>query len=49
MGENLGNIYTGSLYSGLCSLLCDDECDLRVIIKWIRWVKILVVFRIKGW
>ncbi|EAR84420.2 hydroxymethylglutaryl-CoA synthase (macronuclear) [Tetrahymena thermophila SB210] len=29
MGENLGNIYTGSLYAGLCSLISDDNIDLR--------------------
>lgn len=30
MGENLGNIYTGSLYAGLCSLICNETIDLRV-------------------
>lgn len=28
LGERLGNIYTGSLYSGLISLICNDSIDL---------------------
>mmetsp|Transcript_6786 Transcript_6786/g.10925 ORF Transcript_6786/g.10925 Transcript_6786/m.10925 type:complete len:215 (+) Transcript_6786:422-1066(+) len=28
LAKQLGNIYTGSLYNGLLSLLCDDEVDL---------------------
>ena len=28
LAKMLGNIYTGSLYNGLVSLLCDDTIDL---------------------
>jgi hydroxymethylglutaryl-CoA synthase len=28
LAKNLGNIYTGSLYNGLLSLICDDTIDL---------------------
>lgn len=28
LAKNLGNIYTGSLYNGLISLLCDDSIDM---------------------
>jgi len=28
LAKNLGNIYTGSLYNGLISLICDDSIDL---------------------
>lgn len=28
LAKNLGNIYTGSLYNGLLSLICDDSLDL---------------------
>lgn len=28
LAKNLGNIYTGSLYNGLISLICDDTIDL---------------------
>jgi hydroxymethylglutaryl-CoA synthase len=29
LGKNLGNIYTGSLYAGLMSLIIDDKVDLQ--------------------
>lgn len=29
LAKNLGNIYTGSLYNGLLSLVCDESIDLR--------------------
>lgn len=28
LSKNLGNIYTGSLYNGLLSLVCDTSIDL---------------------
>jgi hydroxymethylglutaryl-CoA synthase len=28
LAKQLGNIYTGSLYNGLLSLICDDQIDL---------------------
>jgi 3-hydroxy-3-methylglutaryl CoA synthase len=28
LAKKLGNIYTGSLYNGLLSLLCDESIDL---------------------
>jgi len=28
LAKNLGNIYTGSLYNGLLSLVCDETIDL---------------------
>jgi len=28
LAKNLGNIYTGSLYNGLLSLICDESIDL---------------------
>jgi hydroxymethylglutaryl-CoA synthase len=28
LAKNLGNIYTGSLYNGLLSLICDESVDL---------------------
>ena len=28
LAKQLGNIYTGSLYNGLLSLLCDETIDL---------------------
>ena len=36
LGERLGNIYTGSLYSGLISLICNDSIDLIVNINFIN-------------
>jgi hydroxymethylglutaryl-CoA synthase len=29
LAKKLGNIYTGSLYNGLLSLLCDESIDLK--------------------
>ena len=29
LAKRLGNIYTGSLYNGLISLLCDESVDLK--------------------
>lgn len=29
LAKNLGNIYTGSLYNGLVTLLCDEQLDLK--------------------
>lgn len=29
LAKNLGNIYTGSLYNGLVTLLCDKAVDLK--------------------
>jgi hydroxymethylglutaryl-CoA synthase len=28
LAKNLGNIYTGSLYCGMLSLICDESIDL---------------------
>jgi len=33
LGTQLGNIYTGSLYAGLVSLICDETLDLKVTIR----------------
>jgi hydroxymethylglutaryl-CoA synthase len=29
LAKKLGNIYTGSLYNGLLSLICDETIDLK--------------------
>lgn len=29
LAKNLGNIYTGSLYNGLVTLICDENLDLK--------------------
>lgn len=29
LAKNLGNIYTGSLYNGLLTLICDEQLDLK--------------------
>lgn len=29
MAKKLGNIYTGSLYNGLLTLICDETIDLK--------------------